>query len=76
MPYDLGENPFKIVSMMFISFAYFELGLGEDGIDIELSTSKRNSPDFQRPYQEKEFNASISDNILLDCSLRDIRHLE
>ena len=51
-------------------------GLGEGGEGVEPGTQERNNADFQRLYQENGFYASISDNISLHRSVKDIRHRE
>ncbi|CAF1472211.1 unnamed protein product [Rotaria sordida] len=51
-------------------------GLGEGGTGVEPSVQERNSPEFKRLYGEHGFHAFISNNISLDRSVKDIRHLD
>ena len=73
---DNGRTGKLIPLFSLVSLACYLLGLGEGGTGVEPSAQERNSPDFQRLYRENGFNAFISDNISLDRSIKDIRHLE
>ncbi len=69
------EQVIFIIYLFDISLSCLQLGLGEHGVGVEPSAQERNSAEFQRLYRENGFNAFISNNISLDRSVKDIRHV-